>query len=67
MSLAVIVKLSLNLKYFLKWAIRGIFFVYFRLFKQMLQFLQQYDVKNVHPVSGAGILSHNLLNASLLP
>ena len=55
MSLAVIVKLSLNLKYFLKWAIRGIFFVYFRLFKQMLQFLQQYDVKNVHPVSGAWI------------
>ena len=36
-------------------------------FKQTLQFLQQYNVKNVYPVSGARIQTHNLLNASLLP
>ena len=39
---------------FLKWAILGLFFIYFRLFKQTLQFLQQINVKNVHPVYGAG-------------
>ena len=33
----------------------GLFSIYFRLFKQTLQFLQQYIVKNVHPVYGAGI------------
>ena len=33
---------------FLKnWAILCLFFVYFRLFKQSLQFLQQINVKNV--------------------
>ena len=36
-------------------------------FKQKLQFFQQYNVKKVHPVSSAGIWTHNLLNASLLP
>ena len=30
-----------------KWSILGLFFVYFRLFKQTLQFLQQIYVKNV--------------------
>ena len=39
----------------------------FGLFKQiLLQFLQQINVKNVHPVSGAGIRTHNLLITSLL-
>ena len=41
--------------------------VYFRLFKQILQFLQQINVKNVHPVYSAGIQTHNLWNMSLLP
>ena len=41
--------------------------VYFRLFKQALQFLQQINVKNVHPEYGAGIQTHNLQNMSLLP
>ena len=36
---------------FFKWANPGLFFVYFCLFKQTLQFLQQINVKNVHPVS----------------
>ena len=45
----------------------GLFFMYFHLFKQTLQFLQQINVKNVHPVSGTGIRTHNLLIASLLP
>ena len=45
----------------------GLFFIYFHLSKQTLQFLQQINVKNVHPVSGAGIWTHNLLITSLLP
>ena len=41
----------------------------FGLFKQtsLLQFLQQIYVKNVHPVYGARIRTHNLGNMSLLP
>ena len=41
----------------------------FGLFKQTIQFLQQINVKkyHVHPVSGAGIRTHDLWNASLLP
>ena len=35
-------------------------------FKQTIQILQQIDVKNVHPVSGAGVQTHNLLIMSLL-
>ena len=31
--------------FFLKWANPGLFFVYFRLFKQTIQFLQQINVK----------------------
>ena len=45
----------------------GLFLVYFRLFKQTLEFLQQINVKNVHPVYGAGIQNHDLQNISLLP
>ena len=37
----------------------------FGLFKQTLQFLQY--VKNVHPVYGAGIRTHDLQNVSLFP
>ena len=40
----------------------------FGLFEQTsLQFLQQINVKNVHPVYGAWIRTHNLCNMSLLP
>ena len=47
---------------------RPLFLFIFGLFKQtLLQFLQQINVKNVHPVSGAGIQTHNLLITSLLP
>ena len=46
----------------------GLFFIYFRLFKQIsIQFLQQINVKNVHPVYGAGIQTLNLQNMSLHP
>ena len=34
-------------QFFKKWANPGLFFVYFCLFKQALQFLQQINVKNV--------------------
>ena len=43
------------------------FFVYFRLFEQTLQFLQQIHVKNVYPGYGAGIWTHEHKNKSLLP
>ena len=36
-------------------------------FKQTLQFLQQYNMKNVNPVFGAEIRTQDPLNASLLP
>ena len=44
----------------------------FRLFsvfsnKQTVQFLQQINVKNVHPVYGAGIRTHDLSNMSRHP
>ena len=32
----------------------------FGLFEQTLQFLQQYNVKNAHPASGAGIRTHGV-------
>ena len=45
----------------------GLFFIYFRLFKHTLKFLEQINLKNVHPVYGAGIQTHDLWNVSLLP
>ena len=36
----------------------------FSVFKQTLQFLQQINVKNVHPLYSAGIQTHNLSNMS---
>ena len=45
---------------FSKWDIPSLLSVYFCLFKQTLQFLQQIYAKNVHPVYGAGIQTHNL-------
>ena len=41
--------------------------LFYRLFLVSLQFLQQIYVKNVHPVYGAGIRTHNLCNISPLP
>ena len=38
----------------------GLFFIYFCLSKHTLQFLRQINVKNVHPVYGAGIRTHDL-------
>ena len=43
----------------------GLFFSFlFGLFKQTIQFLQQINAKNVHPVYGARIQTHNLSNMS---
>ena len=42
-------------------------FVYFCLFKQTLEFLQQIQVKNINPVYSAGIQTHNFQNVSLVP
>ena len=39
----------------------------FGLFKETLQFLQQINVKIVHPVYGARIRTHNLSNMSRHP
>ena len=49
-----------------KWAILCLFFIYFRSFQTNNTNLKQTNVKNSHPVSGAGILTHNLLIMSLL-
>ena len=57
-----------NSGFFLNGPTPASFSFIFGLFKQtLLQFLQQINVKNVHPVSGAGIRTHNLLITSLLP
>ena len=45
----------------------GLFLIYYRSYQKTLQFLQQYTMKNVHPVSHVGIRTHDLLNVSLLP
>ena len=51
-----------------KWANPASFSFIFGLFKQTsIQFLQQIYVKNVHPVYGAGIRTHDLRNVSLFP
>ena len=39
----------------------------FSLFKQTIQFVKQINAKNVHPVYGAGILTHDLLIMSRHP
>ena len=36
-------------------------------FSNTLQILQQINVKNVYPLYGAGIRTHDLCNMSLLP
>ena len=41
--------------------LRSLFLLIFGLSKQTFQFLQQYIVKNVHPVYGTGILTHDHL------
>ena len=47
---------------------RPLFHLILVFFKQTsLQFLQQIYVKNVHPVYGAGIQTHDLQNVSLFP
>ena len=49
---------------FIKMGLPGLFFV--RLFKQTLKFVQQKNVKDDHPVFGAGIGTCHLLLMSLL-
>ena len=39
----------------------------FLAFQTNITILQQINVKNVHPVYGAGIQAHDLWNMSLLP
>ena len=51
-----------------KWANPGLFFVYFQSFQtNITNFYNKYMWKNVHPVYGAGIQTHDLRNVSLLP
>ena len=42
-------------------------FIFGLLNQTSLQFLQQIYVRNIHPVYGAGIRTHDLQNTSLLP
>ena len=43
---------------------RPLFCLFLVFFKQTIQFLQQINMENVHPVYGAGIQNHNFLNIS---
>ena len=52
---------------FKNWPTPAPFRLIFCLFNQTIQFLQQNIVKNVNPVSGTRIWTHNLLIMSLLP
>ena len=54
--------LEMRLNKFFKWANPGLFSFIFGLFKEAIQFLQQINVKNVHPEYGAGIRTHDLSN-----
>ena len=47
-------------KHFFKRANPRLFLIYFRLFKHITQFLQKINVKNVHPVYGVGIWTHDI-------
>ena len=49
-----------------KWAILGLFFIIFVFSNKHYNFLQQINVKKVHPVYGAGIWTHDLREMSLL-
>ena len=44
------IRLFKRFKQFFKWANPGLFFIYFRLFNQTIQFLQQINVKNVKSI-----------------
>ena len=55
------------MKYFQKWANPGLFFIYFQSFQTNNTILQQINAKNVYPVYGAQIWTHNLLNMSHHP
>ena len=50
-----------------KWANPGLFLFIFGLFKQTIQYLQQINVKNVHPVYGTEIQTHDQSNMSRHP
>ena len=50
-----------------KWAIPGLFLFILSLFQTNITFLQQINVKNVHPEYGAWIRTEDFQNMSLLP
>ena len=54
-------------KFFLNGRTPAYFSFVFGLFKQTIQILHQINVKNVHPVYGAEIQTHNLSNMSRCP
>ena len=55
------------LNIFFKWALSGIFLIYFQSFsKKHYKFYNKLMWKNVHPVYDAGIQAHNLQNMSFL-
>ena len=50
-----------------KRAIHSLFFIHYQSFQTNKRIWHQIKIKNAHPVSGAGIRTHVLLNMSLLP
>ena len=53
--------------FFKKWTILGLFIIIFVFSNTHYNFLQPINVKNLLPVYGAGIQTHNLCNMTLLP
>ena len=53
--------------FFKKWAIYGLFLFICIFSNKHYIFLQQINVKNIHPVYGAGIRTNDLWSMSLLP
>ena len=58
---------SLHLSLIFKLAMPSLLSAYLGSFQTNIKFLQQYNVKNVHPVSRAGNQTTDLLNVSVLP
>ena len=54
-------------EFFLNGPTLATFSFIFGLFKQKFQFLQQINLKNVQPVNGAGIRTHDFWNVSFIP
>ena len=61
---SILIQDRINVFFYFK---NGIFLVHFRSFQANITIFTSNNVKNVHPVYGAGIRTHELQIASLVP